>query len=142
MIKNIILSIILSIPLHSFSQIKFQHTYGLGVYTEGRSVKQTLDGGYIIGGITSDAGNGATDCYLLKVDSLGNFQWHKTFGGSGIDRAYAVEQLPDSGYVLAGYTSSFGNGDYDSYLVRTNKIGDTLWTKTYGTSNWDFTYAL
>ena len=137
---TIILFLLFSLSISA--QITFQRTYGVGTYNEGRSVKQTLDGGYIVAGTTSDAGNGATDVYLLKVDSLGNFQWHKTFGGSGIDRGYAVEQLNDSGYAVAGYTNSSGNGGYDGYLVRTNKNGDTLWTKTYGTSNWDFIFSM
>ena len=128
--------------IQTSAQIKFQRTYGIGTYNEGRCVKQTFDGGYIVAGTESEAGNGATDVYLLKVDSLGNFQWHKTFGGTGIDHGYAVEQMSDSGYAVAGYTNSFGNGGYDGYLVRTDKNGDTLWTKTYGTSNWDFTYAM
>src|ERR1043165_4301428 len=123
-------------------QILFQRTYGTGTYNEGRSVKQTLDGGYIIAGTVSDAGSGGPDVYLLKVDPLGNPQWNKLFGGSNIDRGYAVEQLSDSGYAVAGYTNSIGSGGYDGYMIRTDKNGDSLWTKTYGTTNWDFIYSL
>jgi hypothetical protein len=141
--KKKIICILLCVgSFYSSGQIMFQRTYGIGTYNEGRSVKQTLDGGYIIAGTVSDAGLGGPDVYLLKVDQFGNPQWNKLFGGSNIDRGYAVEQLSDSGYAVAGYTNSYGNGGYDGYLVRTDKNGDSLWTKTYGTTNWDFIYSL
>src|SRR5689334_22635247 len=101
------------------AQVVFQHTYGIGTYNEGRCVKQTFDGGYIIAGTVSDAGSGGPDVCLLKVDPLGNVEWNKLFGGSNIDRGYSVEQLSDSGYAVAGYTNSLGNGGYDGYLIRT-----------------------
>lgn len=128
--------------ISSIAQITFQRTFGIGTYNEGRCVKQTFDGGYIIAGTESDAGNGATDFYLLKIDSVGNFKWHKTYGGTGIDRGYAVEQLADSGYAVAGYSNSNGAGGYDAFLVRVDKNGDTLWTKYYGTTDWDFVYTM
>ncbi len=134
--------LLLFVALYSNAQVVFQRTYGIGTYNEGRSVKQTLDGGYIIGGTVSDAGTGGPDVYLLKLDQFGTPQWNKLFGGSNIDHGYSVEQLSDSGYAIAGYTNSFGNGGYDGYLIRTDKNGDTLWTKTFGTSDWDFIYAM
>ncbi|MCX6291992.1 MAG: T9SS type A sorting domain-containing protein [Bacteroidetes bacterium] len=134
--------LLMMVKTNASAQIIFQRTYGIGLYNEGRSVKPTFDGGYIIAGSESDAGNGSSDVYLLKIDSLGNFMWHKTFGGSNIDRGYAVEQLNDSGYAIAGYTNSFGSGGYDGYLIRTNKNGDTIWTKTYGTNDWDFILSM
>src|SRR5207245_251482 len=75
------------------AQIKFQRTYGEAMYDEGRSVKQTFDGGYIIAGSTSSFGNGASDVLLIKTDSLGNQQFLKTYGGANIDRGYDVAQL-------------------------------------------------
>ena len=126
----------------SSAQIKFQRTYGGNDYDEGRSVKQTWDGGYIIAGSTSSFGAGATDVFLIKVDSLGNLQWQKTFGGNNIEKGYSLDITSDSGYVICGYTNSFGSGGYDVYLIRTNQYGDTLWTKTYGGTDWDFGYSV
>lgn len=122
--------------------IKFQHTYGGGNNDCGRSVQQTFDKGYIIAGATSSFGSGATDVYLIKTDSLGNMEWSKTFGSGNVDWGYSVQQTTDSGFVVAGYTNSFGNGGYDVYLIKTDSIGDTIWTKTYGGSNWDFGYSV
>jgi hypothetical protein len=126
----------------TWAQIKFQRTYGGSGHDEGRSVKQTWDGGYIIAGTTSSFGAGATDVYLLKVDSLGNVQWQKTFGGNNIDRGYSLDITSDSGFVICGYTNSFGFGGYDIYLIRTDQNGDTLWTKTYGGTDWDFGFSV
>jgi len=87
--------------------------------------------------------NGSMDVLLIKTDSAGNGQFMRTYGGPNVDLGYSVVQLSDSGYAIAGYTNSFSiNGDYDAYLVRTDKNGDTLWTKTYGGTDWDFVYSL
>lgn len=123
------------------AQVKFQRTYGGTLVNEGRSVVQTLDGGYIMAGSSSSFGNGSSDVLLVKTDDHGIAQFMKTYGGSDIDRGYAVLQLSDSGYAISGYTSSFGSGGYDAYLIRTDKNGDTLWTKTYGGADWDFVYS-
>jgi len=121
---------------------KFQNTYGGSGYEHAYGVRQTFDNGYIIAGSTSSTGAGLTDGYLVKVDSLGLTQWSKCYGGAGIDVLRAVIELPDSGFVLAGYTNSAGHGGYDGWLIRTNKNGDTSWTKTIGTTDWDFFYGL
>ena len=121
----------------SFGNLDWQGTYG-GSYVEyGRSAQQTSDNGYIIAGSTNTFGAGDYDMYLVKTDSLGVMIWYKTFGGAGNDRGHAVEQTDDGGYILAGYTNSFGAGEADVYLVRTDENGDSLWTRTYGGSDND-----
>lgn len=96
------------------------------------SVQQTTDGGYII---TGDTPLGAGDVSLIKMDSTGNRLWTKAYGGANsYDIAYSVQQTTDEGYILSGFTNSFGAGYYDVYLIKTDSIGDTLWTKTYGSS--------
>jgi hypothetical protein len=93
------------------------------------SIQQTTDGGYIItGDITIDG-----DVGLIKMDSNGNHLWTKAYGGSSsYDIAYSVQQTTDGGYILTGFTNSFGAGFYDVYLIKTDNIGDTLWTRTFG----------
>lgn len=122
--------------------ITFEHVYKGTGYDFGYSVVQTYDKGYAVAGSTSSTGNGSTDAYLLKTDSMGVFQWQKTFGGINIDQAYSIQETKDTGLIIAGFTNSFGQGGYDLFVIRTNRFGDTLWTRTYGGSNWDFAYSV
>ena len=100
-------------------------------------VQQTPDGGYIIAGYTESFGTGSYDAYLLKTDSLGDTTWTKTYGGVDFDKATSVQQTTDGGYIIAGMTKSYGAGNMDVYVIKTNENGDTLWTKTYGGNNYD-----
>jgi hypothetical protein len=93
---------------------------------EGYSVQQTTDGGYIIAGIQGpmpkgpEGPEGFADVYLLKTDSSGNKVWEKTFGGSGGDVGWSVQQTTDGGYIIAGSTASFGPGPNGVYLIYYN----------------------
>jgi hypothetical protein len=106
-------------------------TYGGTGYDKGFSVQQTSDGGYIVAGYTDSYLIGIYDIYLIKTNSTGDALWTKIFGGPGNDYCYSVQQTSDGGYVLAGYTTPFGNGK-QVYLIKTDASGDTLWTRTYG----------
>lgn len=129
-------------PLVNAQVIRFNKSFGGGSEDQGRSVKQTFDNGYIVAGATSSMGSGNMDVYLIKTDSTGMHEWSRAIGGINSEWGYSVIQLQDSGYAIAGYTNSFGAGGYDMYLIRTNKTGDTLWTKTYGGNDWDFAYSI
>ena len=103
------------------------------------SVRQTNDHGYIIAGVTISASQGEF-ALLIKTDSSGNIQWTKFFGtnDNSSDASFSsVKQTTDGGYIATGYISNFGGGGDDYYLVKTNSSGDTLWTRTYGSSNND-----
>jgi uncharacterized delta-60 repeat protein len=113
-------------------------TYGGDQWDEGYSVEQTADGNYIVAGYTESFGAGSMDFYLLKIDADGDTLWTRTYGGSGRDEGRSVHQTTDGGYIVAGYSWSFGAGQSDFYLVRTDADGDTLWTHTYGGTRWDY----
>ena len=98
----------------------------------GRTVQQTTDGGYIVVGYTTSFGAGLQDVYLIKTDANGDTIWTRTYGGGDWDYSHVVEQTTDGGYIVVGYTKSFGAGDYDVYLIKTDANGDTLWIRTYG----------
>lgn len=142
---KIILSFVFAVITVCYSyaqQIKFKRVYGSGGYEYGYSAVQTLDKGYAIAGVTSSYGYGNTDVYLVKLDTVGNPSWFRVYGGINVDRGLCVRQTLDSGYVIAGYTNSIGVSGYNMYLIRTNKLGDTLWTRTYGGDDWDFANAI
>jgi hypothetical protein len=106
-------------------------TYGGGHLEYGASVQQTSDGGYIIAGGTKSYGAGEYDVYLIKTDSTGGVQWTRTYGGIRNDVGDWVEQTSDGGYIVTGYTRSFGIPRYNVYLIKTDSEGDTLWTRVY-----------
>ncbi len=96
------------------------------------SVQQTKDNGFIVAGGTHSYGAGWADVWLVKSYFNGKKQWDKTFGGSDSEEAYAVQQTTDGGYILAGYTESYGAESTDAWLVKTNSDGDEGWNKTFG----------
>lgn len=95
----------------------------------GYSVKQTPDGGYIAVG---SAWSSSWDVYLIKTNSFGDTLWTKTFAGDSTDVGESVYLTNDSGYIISGFTLSFGAGSPDVYLIKTDSMGDTLWTKSFG----------
>ncbi len=117
---------------HLTALITFEKTYGGADSDRGYAVQQTQDGGYIITGSTWSFGAGQEDVYLIKTDSLGDTLWTKTYGGTNWDRSHSVQQTQDGGYVIAGWSQSFGNGLSDFYLIKTDASGDTTWTGLYG----------
>jgi hypothetical protein len=117
-------------------------TFGGSSSDGASSVQQTSDGGYILAGSTNSYGAGYDDAWLIKTDANGNKVWDKTFGGSSGDYAYAVQQTSDGGYILAGYTNSYGAGYIDAWLIKTDANGNKVWDKTFGGSLEDGAYAV
>ncbi len=112
-------------------------TYGGPDTDFGFSVQQTSDSGYVIAGDTKSFGAGYWDFYLIRTNASGDTLWTRTYGGTGSDGAHSVQQTTDGGYIVAGTTSSFGAGNTDFYLIKTDAHGDTLWTRTYGGADYD-----
>ena len=105
-------------------------------FDNGWSVQQTTDGGFILTGRQSSSGS-TTSVYLVKTDENGNEQWNQTFGDSGNNSGYSVQQTTDGGYIITGFTTSLGNGGSDVYLIKTDENGDSLWTRTFGGTSSD-----
>ncbi|MBW8051506.1 MAG: T9SS type A sorting domain-containing protein [Cytophagales bacterium] len=103
--------------------------YGDTTWQTSYQCKQTMDEGYILIG-AKNTGNG-DDILLIKTDSVGNFLWQKTYGGSGTEYGLGVGVISD-GYILSGYTNSFGAGEYDTYIIKVDNIGNLQWSKTFG----------
>ncbi|MFZ2899987.1 MAG: PKD domain-containing protein [Saprospiraceae bacterium] len=95
----------------------------------GYSIQQTLDGGYIISGYSSIGDN--LNIYLIKTDNKGDLDWdNNTYGGTKDEVGYCVQQTPEGGYIVSGYTKSFdGFLSGQVYLVKTNHLGSKTWDK-------------
>jgi len=124
--------------------VQWQKTYGgPGAHWDmAYSIQQTSDGGYIVAGETASFGAGDYDLWVLKLDSNGNVQWQKTYGGPYWDIAYSIQQTADGGYIVAGWTASFGAGLSDLWVLKLDPNGDVQWQKTYGGPDWDFAYSI
>jgi len=117
----------------SAPEIEWSQTYG-GPYDDlALSTQQTNDGGYIVAGYTHSSGTSQImDAWLVKTDSSGNTMWSQTYGGSGGDMAYSVQQTSDGGYIFAGSTYSYGAGGADAWLVKADASGNMMWSRTFG----------
>jgi hypothetical protein len=116
-------------------------TYGGSDQETAYALDITSDGGYILAGCTRSYGAGSDDVYLIKTNALGDTVWTRIYGGTGQDEARSVQRIPGSGFVVGGFTASYGAGNRDMYLLRTNASGDTFWTRTYGTSYTEYGYC-
>ena len=117
---------------------QWYNTFGGISADEGWSVQQTTDGGYIIAGCTASFGAGSFDVYLIKTDESGNQQWDQTYGGISADFGKSMQQTADGGCVIAGWTSSFGAGSRDVYLIKTDVYGNQQWSQTFGGTGFDY----
>jgi len=125
------------LKLNSKGEIDWQKTFGDQVVDQANSIQQTKDGGYIVAGVTGSFGFGEQDAYILKLNSKGEIEWQKTFGGDGFDIATSIQQTTDGGYIAAGWTESFGSGEYDAYVLKLNSKGEVEWQKTFGGKDYD-----
>jgi len=116
-------------------------TYGgAAADTAAGETVQVSDGGYAILGDTSSFGAGGSDFWLIKTDADGNMQWNKTYGGTGTETSGDMCLTSDGGYAMSGYTTSFGVGGQDFWLVKTDAAGNMLWNKTYGGTGNEYAY--
>lgn len=129
---------VLVIKTDAMGNVLWKNTIG-GTYCDGcQAIQQTYDGGYIIVGDTKSSGKGWHDVNLIKLDARGNVRWSKTYGGKDFDYGEAIRETNDRGFIIVGWTRSFGAGLSDVYLIKTDRDGKVLWTKTYGGPQHDF----
>jgi len=112
--------------------------YGSDGMDYGCGVCETADHCFVIAGYTMSFGAGREDLYLLKIDASGDTVWTRTYGGAGPDEGRAVCSTHDGYVVVAGSTDSYGQGENDLYLLKVDASGDTVWTRTFGSSRFDW----
>jgi len=130
------------IKLDANGNMVWEKTYGGNDYDLAYSIQQTTDGGYIVAGWTNSFGAGESDFYIIKPDENGNKVWEKTYGGNDYDLAYSIQQTTDGGYIVAGWTNSFGAGNWDIYVIKLDENGNKVWEKTYGGGGDDLAYSI
>jgi hypothetical protein len=104
-------------------------------------VQQTTDGKKYQIAWTEELKNAKAGDYEINSDSNGNEQWNQTYGESGSDIGYSVQQTTDGGYIITGYTNSYGS-DYDVWLIKTDANGNEEWNQTFGGNAGDYSYSV
>jgi gliding motility-associated-like protein len=141
------------VKLNSTGVIQWQKTIGGGGYDAIRSLQQTSDGGYILGGqsnsnISGDKienSRGDFDFWIVKLNNAGTIQWQKTIGGSGEELLYTLRETSDGSYILGGDSHSGisgekterSRGNADFWVLKLSSTGVIQWQKTIGGSNTD-----
>ncbi|MBA3662608.1 MAG: T9SS type A sorting domain-containing protein [Bacteroidetes bacterium] len=131
---------ILIIQTNSTGNVVWSKTYSGVKDDEATDIISTYDGGFAVTGLTKSFATTGTDsvnAFIMKLDAVGNIIWSKAFGGNAHDAGNAILQTSDSGFVVTGYTESFGGGNKDVLIIKTNKNGNTTWMKAFGGSNPD-----
>jgi hypothetical protein len=125
------------VKTNSNYDMQWSKTFGGAQADYAYSIQPTIDGGYAVAGITNSFGAGNSDFYLMKLNSIGDSLWAKTYGYANADSLFAMCQTVDKGFVMAGNTNSIGVGQTDIYVIRTDPLGNVVWSKTYGDGNYD-----
>ena len=107
-------------------------SYGGASNDDAVDIIQSLDGGYFVIGNTESLGAGMTDIWLLKTDSDGDTLWTRNFGDSSQDVANSGYLSSDGGVIISGSRIVPTGVGYDGWLIKTDTLGDTVWTKSYG----------
>ena len=106
------------------------------------SVRQTIDGGYIVAGSKGNIDTGESDAWLLKLKNDGSIEWDATYGGSYSHDAISVRQTTDAGYVVAGETLLTGFSGSDLWVLKVDLQGEVEWDKSYGGANDDIGWSV
>ena len=130
------------IKTDSLGNIEWDKTHGGTGDDNSQCIVQTGDGGYAIVGYTESYGAGWRDVWLVKTDSAGLMLWNKTYGGAHEEMGRSLVETWDGGYAIAGFTISYGAGNKDFWLIKTDASGIVEWDETYGGTGEDQAFSL
>ena len=131
---------ILVLWLDPDGNIVAQRTYGGSGGDWPNSFKPTRDNCTMLVGGTHSFGAGGSDMWILKLDRFGDPLWQKTYGGPEDDYGVSIIETQDNGFLVGGNTYSFGAGNVDAWLLKTDGHGSVSWEKTYGDEEYDGVY--
>ena len=117
-------------------QVSFFKYFSGSSYDTGQGCAQLEDSSYIITGLSGSFGEDS-EAFLLKLSKDGQYQWSNHYGGNEADWGRRVLYNQDLGYYIVGNSNSYSSGDFDALVVKTDLQGNQLWSKTYGTVNWE-----
>ena len=123
------------VKIDSNGNMEWNQTYGGLEDERAKALLKTSDGGFAIVGNKYYSDYWECDFWLVKTDNYGNMEWNQTYGGPEFDYANSLIETSDGGYAIAGGTSSFGVGETDFWLVKTDTQGNMEWNQTYGSAD-------
>ena len=126
-------------------EIQWHRSYGEDSDDYFNAITKTIDGGFALAGRTrsfGDGGRNGLDFYVVKVDSAGEEEWSRSYGGELVEECFDLIQTSDGGYALAGITNSYGAGDDDFYVVKIDDEGEVIWTRTFGEESNDKCFSI
>ncbi|MFC2160629.1 CFI-box-CTERM domain-containing protein [Acidobacteriota bacterium] len=132
----------LILKLNYNGSVEWSKTYGGSSSETPHSIQETSEGGYIVAGVTQSFGSGSLDNWIFKLASDGSIEWQKTYGGFENEIARFIQQTNDEGYIVAGYTSSFGAGSYDFWVLKLFSNGEIEWHKIFGGEKKDIAHSI
>jgi hypothetical protein len=123
--------------INSTGTVLWSKTYGDTGDDQGKEIIPTSDGNYLLAGRSNGPGTADYDGLLIKIDPAGNELWKKFLGGTGYETIRSVAECSDGGFAFTGQTTTWGSGNGDIWLAKTNSTGDLTWSKTFGGTNID-----
>lgn len=126
------------IKTDALGNVQWERIIGGSGAEYGYCVRETNDLGFIVAGSTTTWGLGNHTAMLIKLDSFGNTQWTQFYGDIAWDCAKSVRQTKDLGYVFTGITDVCQGGAHDVWIVKTDVLGNILWTKRMEGDNYDW----
>ena len=125
------------LKVNNNGEFEWDRSFGGSLNDQGFFLISANDGGFVITGVTRSQSDSSGDLWLIKVNNTGEILWEKTFGGENFESGRSLQQTSDDGYIIVGQTESFGNGNNDAYLLKTDSQGNEIWSRTYGGSGTD-----
>jgi hypothetical protein len=111
--------------------------YGGVSFDEGIALVECASGGFAFAGYFTNLDEYSSDFWLVHTNSEGQQVWNQTFPRYSADICYSLVETENGGFVLAGSTESYGQGDENGWLVATDSLGNMLWNYTYRTNQFE-----